>query len=314
MLMQVARRRLLNNMEQAKSESESSARYDEAETRNDEAETRNDEAEKRALAEQSTPVVSPWLQNGFHRYFLPRFLRRHFHTIAIERTSLDRAAHIGDAPLVVYGNHPSWWDPLLAHFLNRALYPGRQFYAPIDASALEQYRVFGKMGFFGVQMESVSGAAAFLKQSRKIVQSPRTSLWLTPEGRFTDPRDHSVTLMPGLAHLCSKMETGFAMPLCMEYVFWEERLPECLVRIGNPVCIADHADSKKDFWQQLLSVRMRQTQEDLATLAIAREEEPFENLLSGNKGVGGLYDSFRRAKSWFRGQTFRASHGDKFLS
>ena len=52
-----------------------------------------------------------------------------------------------DAPLIIYANHPSWWDPMIAQFLNRKLCPDRQFYAPIDAKALEHYRVLGKLGF-----------------------------------------------------------------------------------------------------------------------------------------------------------------------
>ena len=48
---------------------------------------------------------------------------------------------------------------MIAHFLNRTLFPTRQFYAPIDADALQQYPVFGKLGFYGVNMDTTSGAA-----------------------------------------------------------------------------------------------------------------------------------------------------------
>ena len=93
----------------------------------------------------SVPHVAGWFQNGFHR-FLRRYLKRHFHTIAIDRDSRSSLIVDDDQPLIVYGNHPSWWDPLIAHFLNRSLFPNRQFYAPIDADALEQYKVFANLG------------------------------------------------------------------------------------------------------------------------------------------------------------------------
>ena len=182
------------------------------------------------MADPNVPHVPAWFQSGFHGFLRP-FLKRHFHAIAIERRSRCESSMGDTAPLIVYGNHPSWWDPLIAHFLNRTLFPGRQFHAPIDAEALEQYRVFGKLGFYGVRLNTTSGAAAFLKQSMAILGSGGTAIWITPEGRFSDARDHSAELMPGLAHLCTRMSMGWALPLALEYVFWDERLPVCLAKI-----------------------------------------------------------------------------------
>ena len=259
--------------------------------------------------DHGVPPVSNWLQNGFHR-FLNFYLRRHFHTIAIDRESRCDADIDPDLPLIVYGNHPSWWDPLLAHYLNRVLFPQRQFYAPIDAVAIQQYKVFAKLGFYGVEMNAKSGAVSFLKQSTAILNAGDTAIWMTPEGRFADVRDHTATLMPGLAHLCSKMDRGYVMPIVLEYSFWEERLPECLVRMGPPVDVSQ-AFTKTE-WADKLETQLRSTQTELARQVTERNAVPFQNLLSGKRGAGGLYDFFRRAKSLVTGKRFRASHGDKF--
>ncbi len=256
------------------------------------------------------PPVSGWLQNGFHR-FLAKYLRRHFHSIAMTRDSLPRVHVPADQPLLVLANHPSWWDPLTAHFLNQRLFPQRQFYAPIDAAALQQYRVFAKLGFYGVQMNSIAGAAAFLKQSKSVLTSESTSLWLTPEGRFADARDHSAELMPGMAHLCSRMQRGWVLPFAIEYVFWEERLPECLCRIGEPVNVAEHPNVSKADWQAMLTDRMRANQTLLGEFAIARDSDAFENVLAGVRGAGFVYDSMRRLKALATGGRFQASHGKK---
>ena len=255
------------------------------------------------------PPVSNWLQNGFHR-FLHFYLRRHFHAIAIDRESRCDATLDPDLPLIVYGNHPSWWDPLIAHYLNLVLFPQRQFYAPIDATALEQYKVFGKLGFYGVEMHAKSGAAAFLKTSSAILHAGNSAIWMTPEGRFADVRDHNASLMPGLAHLCSRMDRGYVLPLVLEYPFWEERLPECLARMGPPMDVS--VERTKSDWSELLESQLRATQSQLSEQAIRRESQPFDNLVSGKRGTGFFYDSFRRMKSLITGSQFRASHGDKF--
>ncbi len=259
----------------------------------------------------TVPDVPAWFQNGFHGFLRP-FLKRHFHAIAIDRQSRCDQSIDADSPLLVYGNHPSWWDPLIAHFLNRALFPSRQFYAPIDAKALEQYRALAKLGFYGVQLETTIGAAAFLKQSNAILQRGDTAVWMTPEGRFADVRDAAAELMPGLAHLCHRLQQGVVVPLALEYVFWEERLPVCLARMGSPISLSEHADSSKTQWRDRLTVQLRENQASLAQLAIARSSQPFDCLLGGKRGAGVFYDSFRRMKALLTGQRFRRQHGEHF--
>lgn len=222
------------------------------------------------------------------------------------------ASIASDQPLIIYGNHPAWWDPLIAHYLNRVLFPDRQFYAPIDADALEQYKVFGKLGFYGVRMHTPSGAGAFLRQSLAILHAGDTAIWMTPEGRFADVRDRAATLMPGLAHLCTRLDSGCAVPLALEYVFWEERLPVCLVTMGRPQFIEQHPDLTKAQWSERLERELRSAQDHLMKLAIARSSEPFDNLLHGNAGAGTMYDFVRRIQVWRYLGKGRFHHGDQF--
>ncbi|KLU06590.1 phospholipid/glycerol acyltransferase [Rhodopirellula islandica] len=269
-----------------------------------------------------------WFQNGFHR-FLHSYLRRNFHAIAFAReTELQTQFHSlaeanpehaqasplqdGSLPLIVYSNHASWWDPLLAHAINERLLAPRQFYAPIDAEALQQYKVFEKLGFFGVQSDSNRGAAQFLKTTAALFQREHSALWVTPEGRFADVRDHEAELMPGLAHVCSKLDRGWVLPLAMEYVFWDERLPLVLFRFGDVISIPTVSDWDKSHWSAELTRRLRTSQSRLAELCIQRSSEPFQNLLPGKRGASGMYDTARRLKSWMTGQSFQASHGDQF--
>lgn len=271
-------------------------------------------AEHEQSSGQAQPTVNKsaaWFLGGFHRFLRP-YLRRHFHCIAIDRDSRPAADFARDLPLIVYANHPSWWDPLIAHFLHRTLFPDRHFFAPIDAVALEQYRVFEKLGFYGVQLSSNSGAASFLKQSQAILKEPDSAIWITPEGRFADARDHGAELMPGLSHLCKRSDHAIALPLALEYLFWDERLPVCLVSLGKPISTSEHSDWSKPDWARHLSDGLRETQHHLSRLAMRRSDEPFENLLSGSRGGGWLYDSCRRLKAFCTGKQFKSGHGDQF--
>ena len=284
------------------------------------------------------PVPPQWFQDGFHRFLRP-YLRRHFHSLAVVRPegkedfNPHAAAERSDSglipgglpdpsvPLIVYANHPSWWDPLIAHYINAQLLGPRQFYAPIDADALQRYAVFKRLGFFGVRLRDRRGAADFLHVTREILRRPATALWITPEGRFTDVRDRDAALQPGIAHLATAIARqairggpparAMVLPIALEYPFWQERLPECLAMIGRPFDTAQHADWSKSDWTGALWSRLRQTQAELAAVAIGRRSEPFVNLLRGKSGTGVL-EPFRRLSAWWRGQPYRPAHGRAF--
>ncbi|TWU34173.1 hypothetical protein Q31b_56440 [Novipirellula aureliae] len=260
---------------------------------------------------QEPPPVSLWLQSGF-RSFIRGYLRRHFHSIAVVDNDVWNFVFPEDQPLIFYCNHPSWWDPLLVHFFNETRFPKRQFYAPIDADALEQYQVFKKLGFYGVSLNSLRGASVFLEQSRAIISASNTVLWITPEGRFSDVRDRSAPFMPGLAHLCSGLDHGFVVPMSLEYAFWEERLPEVLCKMGAFIDVAKSGQMTKSEWQIRLTGELRKTQADLAALVISRDSKPFRNLLSGKKGSGPMYDTMRRIRALLAGKRLKASHGKQF--
>lgn len=257
--------------------------------------------------ETVVPEVSPALLGAFLRYVEP-YVRRHFHALRLARAgALPRIA--SEEPLVVYLNHPSWWDPLVGLVLAHRLFPGRQHFGPIKAGALSRYSFFGKLGFFGVEPGTARGARRFLAISQAILARPGGTLWITPGGRFGDPRERPVHLASGLGHLAQRMRSGGALlPLALEYPFWEERFPEALARFGEPLDPGELRLGAED-WTALLADRLGATQDALAADALTREAARFETVLGGNAGVGGVYDLWRRLRARARGESFRREHG-----
>ncbi len=265
---------------------------------------------------------------GFH-WFMRRYLRRHFHSVAINRENLDTVDISARDSLVVYANHASWWDPLAAMFAAELVLPQFRMYAPIDAHALSKYRMFAKMGFFPVDQSSQRGAADFLRTSRAILSQPGASIWITPEGRFVDPRDDSAKLMPGLSHLAAKVALADHQAAAgqtqngpriwfvsggVEYTFWEERQPELLIWFGKPLCAAgagvEHPESKQQ-WHLRLTESLRSAQRELAAAAIARDASRFELVLGGSSGTFFLYDIWRKLRARLTGTKMNVDHSDK---
>ncbi|MFO1511723.1 MAG: lysophospholipid acyltransferase family protein [Verrucomicrobiota bacterium] len=213
-------------------------------------------------------------------------------------------------PLVVYSNHASWWDPLVGLLLKAEFLPDKKVFAPMDATALARYGFFKRLGMFGVEQGTRRGGVQFLRMARTILHEPNNVLWLTPQSRFADARERPVRFKPGIGHLPGMAPDINFVPVAMEYVFWEERLPEILVRFGEPYrATSEDRSVKPEWWAEFFADRLRETQDALAARAQRRDPTEFRCLWRGSAGVGGVYDRWRQFKAGLRGKRFELEHG-----
>lgn len=262
----------------------------------------------RQRAGEPRVIPSPRLVAGFALY-LDRYLARHFDAVRLSRAGAPPADPSG--PLVVYSNHPSWWDPMLMLWLHRRFHPGREAYGPMDARALERYPFLERLGIFGVEQGTRRGAATFLATARWILARESAGLWLTAQGHFADPRDRPVELAPGLAHVVARGRRLTVVPLALEYPFWDEKLPQALVRFGPARRVEEGEEADAATWNRRLAADLEATQDALAVEAQDRDPRAFRTLLSGRRGVGGIYELGRRLRAALRGERFVAGHGDR---
>lgn len=258
------------------------------------------------VRDTAAPRISKPLLAWFSRY-ARGYSRRHLHAVRLAREPQPPDA--GTRPLIVVMNHPSWWDPLLGLALAGSRLADREHYAPIDAEALSKYAFLAKLGLFPVERGTARGAASFLRTSRAILARPAATLWITAQGRFADPRLRPPGLQPGIGRLAHRLDDAWVLPLAIELPFWEERTPEALLRFGDPVRVERGASLTPKAWTALVEDRLAAAQDALAKLVLRRDVEPFETILGGRSGVGGVYDTWRRFRARLRGEPFHAGHG-----
>ncbi|WGF89284.1 lysophospholipid acyltransferase family protein [Marinivivus vitaminiproducens] len=253
----------------------------------------------KAPAHDPIAARSPAMVRAF-TWYCRRLLRRNFHGLRLDREGPPMAA--AGAPVVVVANHPSWWDPIVFFVVARALFPDRIGFGPIEAAELERYAIFKRLGAFGVTPGTGRGAMVWLKTGRRILAKPDALLIVTAQGRFADARERPVRLMPGTSRLLRDGGGATVLPLAMEFVFWNERAPEILLRFGQPVPVAGD-----DLYGRLESA-LALAQDRLAERAQARDPSAFDALVSGRAGVGGVYDLGRRLRAAWSGASFDPSH------
>lgn len=254
------------------------------------------------------PTISRWWVRWFSVYG-ERYVRRHFHSLRLCQS----APPVPSNPLVIYLNHASWWDPMICVVLRNRFFRHRECYAPIDAAALEKYPFFRKLGFFPVEQQARRGTVAFLEGSAAALARSQSLLWVTPHGRFVDVRDDDAGFRPGLAHLAARVQVATYLPLALEYVFWEERLPEACINFGEPLVVtreqAEQAGPRQ--LTALFEEKLRLAQQQLAGAVIQRDSSQLRVLDRQSVGVGGVYDAWRRCRALLRGRAFDPGHGAK---
>ena len=244
-----------------------------------------------ASTEDPLSLYAPRLFWAFG-WYLRWFFWRNFHAVRIAR---DGSVNVSaDRPLIIYSNHPSWWDPALFMLLSSTVLQHRRGFGPMEAEALERYKLFRRLGVYGIDPATRQGAARFMATSLRILSEPGTALWITSEGQFTDSRLRPTRLRPGLAHLARRVPDAVIVPLAIEYTFWNERQPEALLRFGTPIQAKEGRSRDIAAWNAVLEQRLTETMDALASSAISRDPSLFQRLLSGREGVGGIYDLGRR--------------------
>ncbi|XBQ06331.1 MAG: lysophospholipid acyltransferase family protein [Salinarimonas sp.] len=264
-------------------------------------------AEKLPAAERPTALRDPRRLKFFTFYFR-RYFTRHMNALRMPHWG---APSLPDepAPLVLYTNHPAWWDAATYILAGQRFFADRQGYAPIDAEMLAAYGFMKRIGGYGIDLDSARGAANFLAASADILLHDDAVIFLAAQGRFMDVRARPIGLKAGVARLPEIAPHALFAPLAIEYQFWEQRGAEAFVAFGAPERGADllalDREARRDHLEARLTGVLDRLAEDVAT----RDPARFETLLSGEAGVGGIYGVWKRLLAALKGERYEAAHG-----
>jgi 1-acyl-sn-glycerol-3-phosphate acyltransferase len=242
-----------------------------------------------------------WFYRGFRDHYCLRYVRKHFHAVRLAHDS--HPIPNDTKPIIVVLNHPSWWDPLIFIVLSRE-FGNREHYGIINSAMMNTYGFFKWLGIFGVE-SSVRGAIHFLKTSVSLLNKSSRVLWITAQGRFTDVRARPLNLQPGAGHLAARLPDAWILPIAIEYVFWNEKSPEALIRIGEPVLTGPGSGAE---WTVRIEQSLTTTLDRLNSDTMTRDPKRFRLLLGGSRGVGGFYGRWQRLKSWVKFQKYQPDH------
>ena len=236
---------------------------------------------------------SPIVEDVMTAYFLRR-LRRRFAAVRLkggENVPPDG----GGVPLVLYGNHPGWWDAVLPLILSRRHFR-HDAYAMMEEAQVARYGFFRKIGCFSIVRENPREALRSLRYATDLLDGTSRALWLFPQGVLTSAEKRPLRFFNGTARLLRDLGEVIAIPVAFRYEFVERELPEAFVACGKPWHIrrGERVDIPltTGILEQLLEYEMDVQREDV----MEREFTAYQTIVRGKRSINEAWDALRHPR------------------
>lgn len=130
------------------------------------------------------------LFEAFFGAYLFVHMRKSFRKITLENKVVDRRG-----PVLLIGNHFSWWDGFIVRHVNKRIFK-RRLHLMMDEEQLEKRRFLSRLGAFSIRKNSRS-ALESLQYAADVLKDPDNLLVLFPQGRFQSLHQHPVNFEKG---------------------------------------------------------------------------------------------------------------------
>jgi hypothetical protein len=166
----------------------------------------------------------------------------------------------------------------------------------MERAQLEKFAFFKRLGLFGVDPDDPAMLPAMGDYVReRFEREPRPTLYITPQGRFTDPRS-PLKVRPGVAAIASGHASCRVVCLAIEYVFWTDQRPEVLLHAREATLETGKSPSTPR-WHTAITTTLEVAMGELAALAMARDPAPFSVLIGRDAtAVNPIYDLWLRLR------------------
>ncbi len=216
-------------------------------------------------------------------------LRHHFHGIHAQGLGPLREAIDEDPSGVLFlGNHSSWWDFFMAHWINVTV--PVDGYGMTEHSNMLKYGFFKRIGAYSVDRNDPASVRESLDYTAELLRRPRAGVWLFPQGTIACNDVRPLEFQGGLRLLLRRAGRLRIVPVALRFEYWQDERPEAFARFGTPSWVdRSERSSVIDRWQARLTDELDALTADVLT----QDSHRFEPILSGQGSINDRYARFR---------------------
>lgn len=217
---------------------------------------------------------SVWFEKVFAVYN-QNLIKRRFHSLQVSGLEFlrDKDARM---PLIIYANHSSWWDGLVAFELFRQ--------AKLDAFCLMEEKhlkklfLFQRLGAFSIVRENPREAVKSINYAVELLKKTGGTLLMFPQGEIVSYDSRPIKFYTGLSRIIAQIGKVYAVPMAMRYEFLGEFKPQIFVKIGQPELIETDKNFKAKEKTNVFAERLTKNLDKLKSDIVNKNLVAYENL------------------------------------
>jgi len=140
-----------------------------------------------------------WFYVRFFRLYCRFMIHWHFREVIIKGDIPER-----DKPILLIGNHFSWWDGFFANYLNCKIFH-RRFHVMMLEEQLKKHMFLNKAGAYSIRQHTHSVIES-LKYTRELLSDPANLVTIYPQGEIRSMFHYPVQFEKGITKILSGME------------------------------------------------------------------------------------------------------------
>lgn len=215
-----------------------------------------------------------WFEKIFAVYNR-NLLKRRFHSLQV--SGLDfLSTKNAKIPFIIYANHSSWWDGLVAFEIFRQ--------AKLDAFCLMEEKhlkklfLFQRLGAFSIVRENPHEAIKSVNYAADLLKKNGGTLLIFPQGEIVSNDARPIKFYTGLARIIAQIGKVYAVPIVLRYEFLGEFKPQIFVRIASPELVEVDKNFRAKEKTNIFAERITTNLDKLKTDIINRNLVMFQNL------------------------------------
>lgn len=126
-------------------------------------------------------------------------LKKHFHRITIK----DIITH-ADNPVLMIGNHFSWWDGFIAHYINLKVFR-KKIHIMMLEDELRSRMFLSKAGAYSIRKNNRSSIES-LEYTADLLDNAGHLVVLYPQGAFQSVHSRKISFQPGIMHIIKSLK------------------------------------------------------------------------------------------------------------
>jgi 1-acyl-sn-glycerol-3-phosphate acyltransferase len=219
---------------------------------------------------------SRWFEEIFAVYNRNLFKRR-FRSLSV--SGLDFLKNRNpDTPFLIYANHSSWWDGLVAFQISRAA--RLDSFIMMEEMQLKKLFLFRRLGAFSVVRENPRRAARSLNYAAALLkENSNRTLWIFPQGEILPNDGRPLNFYRGAARVVEKAARVSAVPLAIRYEFLGDFKPEIFVKIGAPQLVSVDKNFSAESLTRQFERRLTETLDALKSDVLTKTFDEHEKIV-----------------------------------